>query len=195
MQLAAGLLTVFTASALKNLRYQNRIQKDLHNNQIIDVVMRSEGENSDFVRHLTTRPEFSVLLLKPSQSEIFRNWFHANNFRRASLDATGNILAKITDKPLLNHVLVFRQSISDDNYTTPFNLAELVTASQTMQTITDFIKNVKQLVQLDCGETFTPMFYEIVTDKSFANIGAILRAFNDLNLTEYLDVCWKILSD
>lgn len=96
----------------------------------------------------------------------------------------------------MNHVLVFRHSISDDNHTTPFNLAELVTASQTMKTITEFLKSTIQLIESDCGgETFSPMFHEIVTDKSFANIGAILRAFNDMTLTEYLDVCWKILND
>lgn len=38
------------------------------------------------------------------------------------------------------------------------------------------------------------MFHEIITDKSFANIGAILRAFNDQSVTEYLELCWDILT-
>lgn len=74
-----------------------------------------------------------------------------------------------------------------------FCLSELISASQTMKTITDFLNRAQDTIKEDCQKDFSLMFHEIITDKSFANIGAIVRSFNDMNLTEYLDICWKIL--
>lgn len=110
-------------------------------------------------------------------------------------DATGSILAKLGGgKPLLHHVLLFSIYVSDNKQSTPFNLSELVTSSQTMETISNFLQLTIELVQQDTDRKFDPMFHEITTDKSFANIGAILRAFNDKTLTEYLELCWDILT-
>lgn len=128
--------------------------------------------------------------MKPSQAHIFANWYDRTGFQRANLDATGNIIAKIVDeKPLLQIVLLFPTYISNNPSSTPFNLSELVTSSQTMQVITDFLQFTIESIKSDTGREFSPMFHEVISDKSFANIGAILKSFNDQSLSEYLDLC------
>lgn len=193
--LNAGLSTVPSQAALYNLRFNNRLKDDLDGDPLIEVVKRSVGPNNDYIRQLHLLPDFKLLLLKSSQASVFANWYDSKDFRRANLDGTGSIVAKLQDgNPLLHHVLLFPIYVGDNKRSTPFNLSELVTSSQTMQTITDFLKFTIQLVKSDTGREFCPMFHEIVSDKSFANIGAILKAFNNQSLTEYLEVCWAILT-
>lgn len=193
-QLVAGHSQVPSKAALYNLRFQTRKELDVCDDPLLDMVSRCSDRNKDFVRHVSF-PPFTAFLMKQKQAQSFQTWHMRTDFRRAYLDATGSILAKMRDSVLLHHVLLIQMKIADDNNHTPFCLSEIISASQSMRTITDFLTRAQDTIKEDCQQTFSLMFHEIVTDKSFANIGAIVRSFNDMNLSGYLDLCWKILQD
>lgn len=192
VQNLAGLSQVPSKSSIRHFRQSILKKSDLHEDALKDLILRSLGPNKDFVRSLDVI-NFSVLLMKDTQLDVLQLWIERNKFRRASLDATGSILRSIDQgPPLLHHVLLIPVQVADDENSMPFNLAELITSSQSMMTIKHFLENVGKLVN-DHKPTKL-MFHEVVTDKSFANIGAILMAFNNLTLTDYLNKCWDILT-
>lgn len=191
-QSQAGHSQVPSRSSILHMREDILTRYDLHQDALMDLVLRSLGPNKDFVRFLDIA-NITAILMKDTQLDVLQLWIEKTKFRRACLDATGNILASICKgSPLLHHVLLIPVRVADDNVSVPFNLAELITCSQSMLTIKHFLENVLKLIR---GHKTTKLiFHEVISDKSFANIGAILMAFNNLTTTAYLDKCWKILN-
>lgn len=192
-QLLAGNSQVPTLSSIQNLRRLSRQQGDLHSDDHIDIVMRSLQENRNFVRCVTS-PEFSAILMMQEQVDVLRNWIEDTEYREAFLDATGDIVRSVEGKPVLHHVLLIQVMIPGNKNHIPFNLAEMLTESQTMKKITRFLEDVLEFIYKRVKKR-NQLFHQVVTDKSFANIGAILQAFNDMNLTQYLEVCWEICNN
>lgn len=194
VQLAAGLSQVPSKNTIANFRQQILRKDDLDRDDLQDLIKRSLGPNKDFVRFLDII-NVCTILLKPSQLDVLQLWVRKNVFRRVYLDATGSILRKVshTSPELLHHVLLISIHVADDPRMMPFNVAEMITSSQSMLTIKHFLEIVKKLAN-DHKPSTTQLFHEVVTDKSFANIGAILLAFNNLKLSEYLEKCWAILN-
>lgn len=192
VQTDAGLSQVPSLSTMRHLREKVLTKHDLHQDALTDMILRSQGPNKDFIRFFDI-VNFSAILMKDTQLDVLQFWLGNTKFRRACLDATGNIVAPIRiGAPLLHHVLLIPVRVADDKASTPFNLAEMMTSSQSMLTIKHFLENVRKLIN-----DHTPtriIFHEVITDKSFANIGAILMAFNNLTTTSYLDKCWEILN-
>lgn len=189
-QIEAGHSQVPCDNALQKIRREILQEMDLAKDDLTDVFLRSREPLKGFIRHLDV-VEFCAYLMKDIQVTTVVKWHHNNRFRRAYIDATGSIVRPLVKgESILHHVLLVPIQVADDNNKTLYNLAEMVTKSQCTATIAHFLEFVigmfKKHVKL--GQ----LFHEVVTDKSFANIGAILRAFNNMTLTEYLHKCSEI---
>lgn len=190
-QLEAGISTVPTLEALQTLRSRKFCSHDLDEDDHIDMVKRSLNNNI-YIRNVTS-PIFTATLCKEAQIQVLEKWCEENLFRRAFLDATGNIVRKISGQTnVLHHVLLIQVHVANDKGATAFNLAELITTCQTSNIISEFLKCFLRFAE-EKSKRKMMWFHEIVTDKSFANIGAILQAFNDMTLSRYLETCWNIL--
>lgn len=195
VQLAAGYSEVPCTSSLRNVRREILEEGDLDLDPLKDLFLRSLGPLKNYVVSLDTA-HFRTILLKDSQVKVFQHWHSTTKLRRAYLDATGNILRKLLLKSpqLLHHVLLIPVYAADDTSATLFNMAEMITESQTMLSIKFFLEFVKNSME-ERTSVAAPLFHEIVTDKSFANIGAISMAFNSMTLTQYMKECWVIASN
>lgn len=183
-QIAAGYSQVPCDSALQLVRREILKNQDLDRDDLTDVFLRSRAPLKGFIRHLDV-VQFCAYLMKDVQADIVLKWYHSNQFRRAYIDATGSIVRPLVKgEPILHHVFLVPIQVADDDHTTLFNVAEMVTKSQSTSTIAHFLEFI--IGMLNKNTKLTQIFHEVVTDKSFANIGAILRAFNSMTLTEYL---------
>lgn len=151
---------------LQNIRREILGERDLDPDALKDLFLRSLDPLKDYIRSLDTAQFRVIQVMKESQVEVYRRWNESCKLRRAYLDATGNILRK---------------------------LAEMITETQTMLSIKSFLEFVKSIIENRFGTA--QLFHEIVTDKSFANIGAISMAFNSMTLTKNMKVCWTIASE
>lgn len=192
-QLLAGNSQVPTLASLQNLRNISRRQYDLHSDAHVDIVMRSLEVDRGFIRNVTA-PDFSAVLMMQEQVDVLKAWIETTKYRQAFLDATGDIVKMVEKSKVLHHVLLIQVKTADDKNSIPFNLAELLTESQKMRNITRFLEDVLDFIHEKISKR-KQLFHQIVTDKSFANMGAILQAFNNMNLSEYLEVCWRIVND
>lgn len=192
-QLAAGYSEVPCTSSLDKLRREILNENDEDSDDLIDMIRRCKGPLQNFIRHLDI-VSFCAILFKDEQLDVFERWRSNCKFRRGYIDATGNIVRKLNESGpvLLHHVLLISIRIADDRATVPFTVAEMITESQTMFTIKHFLEFVHHAI-IKKNHRSGLMFHEIVTDKSFANIGAILMTFNRMTLTEYLRFCWNTL--
>lgn len=189
-QLLEGHSQVPTLASLQNLRRITRQKTDLHSDDHIDIVMRSLEQNRDYIRCVTS-PDFSAILMMQEQVDVLRDWIERTEYREAFLDATGDIVRSVEGKPVLHHVLLIQVKIPGNTSCIPFNVAELLTESQTMKKITRFLEDVLEFIHQSVSKR-KQLFHQVVTDKSFANIGAILEVFNKINLSQYLEICWEI---
>lgn len=149
----------------------------------------------EYIRSLD-KAQFLIILMKDSQLEVCQRWVESCKLRRAYLDATGDILRKLSlnSPQLLHHVLWVPVYVANEKSSVLFNLAEMITESQTtLPPIESFLDFVQRLIESRVATT--PLFHEIVTDKSFANIDAISKAFNSMSMTEDIRKCWIIASE
>lgn len=95
---------------------------------------------------------------------------------------------------MLHHIILIQMQVGIDKGHVPFNLAELITTSQKHQVILEFILAFLAFARENPRLAKATLFHEVVTDKSFANIGAISFGFNGMTITEYLNACFTILA-
>lgn len=101
-------------------------------------------------------------------------------------DATGSVLKPIEHQPApFLYSIVFHDSIQ--KFILP--IAEFFTTSQTMDTIAEYLFsliNILTRLSIDIAPI-------IVTDNSWALIGAVMRVFNSCDTSKYINWCYEIL--
>lgn len=182
---------------LKRIRSEALSQNDLAKNPIDDVVARclaEREENSLVFYQKIDRLPFSVHLFFHESLKFLRETQKRNKFVVLNIDATGGVLRSPVASPLLHHVLLLPVKAHQSNKSTvPFNLAELITEDNTCFNIEHFLSHVKAKFQfLFPGQKLASA---IVTDKSYANINAIVKSQNLMSLRKYLKLMFDIFID
>ena len=107
------------------------------------------------------------------------------------LDATGNLARKVfpdTGK-LLYYALVVPHPTPRKP---PIAVAEMFSSSQTVNTLTYFITSfMYDVAKLYGGRTVKPCHVEI--DQSWAILHSVLRGFVGMELSSYLERCWRLI--
>ena len=75
----------------------------------------------------------------------------------------------------------------------PLPVAEYITSEHTKDSIFPFLNQLHRNLKIICNSTDKPKL--IKTDFSLAIIGSILLLFNQVNLQQYLDQCFKVISE
>lgn len=194
VQLKAGRSELPTTAALKKTKTELLQVLDYDKDPIIDMKKRCLDPYSSISRVTITEDNFTAIMGTFEQLEVLAK-VNSNNHEekiiRLSIDATGSILHELMGKKVLHHSLVMPVTVAIDEKQTIITLKEMITTNQKANNIagflTDFVDHYKEL------DPVNKICDEIVTDKSFANIGAILQVFNQQTITQYLDACYKVL--
>lgn len=170
-------------------------ENDLHHDVMIDLMIKAENESFKFI-DLSVAPVrcklVSQLQLKTA-IDFFKN---KNCLRRCHFDATGSILGKISsDRPeMMLYYLILPLKTNEKNTNhLRFNIAELVSESQTSFTIESFLRHVANDVKMLSSSNFQ-LIHEVVVDWSWAEINAVIKAFNNISVQNYIDTVFKIIS-
>ena len=162
-------------------------RNDLSKESVTDLQQRAKDERKNgqiFIQHIATLP-FSVILFCEDSLKILHQAIKTNKHIQGYLDATGGVVRRITESNLLNHCLVFPIKSNDANKSScVLVLAELITEDNCSYNIENFLRLLKTKFQLLFKDE--RMFRSIVTDKSFANINAIVQSQNRTTFLEYL---------
>jgi hypothetical protein len=101
-------------------------------------------------------------------------------------DATGNVLKRINGQ---NSPLLYSLVCHDKEKKLILPVADFITTCQTIQSITKHLTSIKFYVEQH-GESVAPI---IVTDNSWALIGAVMNTFNNNDTAKYLHWAYDLL--
>lgn len=121
-----------------------RAEKDLHKNDVGDLILRCQSRELKSVVYLQVIPKFSVILCGSDQLEILGEELQKGPVR-LFLDATGNVTRKVKDSELLHHVLALTLK-RDGRNDLLLPIAEMVTDDSTSLNISFFLKTVRDKV-------------------------------------------------
>lgn len=186
------MTTVHPLSVYQKARSDVLARNDLSKNSVTEIQEKARIERMNgelFIQHISTLP-FSVILFSEENFKILHNALKISNNIQGHLDATGGIVRRVSQNSLLNHCLVFPiKSNSANNTHCVIVLAELITEDNCSYNIENFLRLVKSKYQLLFKNE--KMLRSIVTDKSYANINAIIQSQNRLTLLEYLEKMYE----
>lgn len=95
---------------------------------------------------------------------------------------------------LMTYVLLFPMKVHANNSGhLRFNMAEFISESQTSNTIEQHLRHVVNMIEMVVPRGFQ-LVHEIVVDWSWAEINAVIRAFNGQTLKEYLSLTFEIMT-
>ena len=196
--LQEGITAVPNRNILKMIRRDMMKTNDLHLNPVIDVMLRAEAEDIDkrFI-NLSVSPFRCSLISEAQVVSATTNVKHqgALQLRRLHFDATGSILAKnAKENPeMMLYFLIFPLKTNIENkYNLRFNLAEFISETQTSFAIEVFLRNVVNLIERVNGTSFQ-LIHEIVIDWSWAEINAVIKAFNNMTVKDYIQECYNLM--
>ena len=194
--IGSGSTIVPNKNILRMMRSEILSENDLDKNAIIDVVQKAMLEEFKFI-DVTISP-FRCKLTSQNQIKAIIDYaeLHKNQLRRFHFDATGSIFNKIpgSHHELMTYVLIFPVKTNENNQThLQFNVAEFISESQTSFAIEQFLSYVVNEMK-----TLSPpslqLVHEIVVDWSWAEINAVIKAFNSLSTKGYLSLTFKIIT-
>ena len=191
-----NLQEVCYLKSLQNIRSEALSANDLSKDDIEDLNLEYSNQDSTiekFIQKIDLQP-FSTILFMESNMQILKKALKDNNRLRLHLDATGGILRKVHQGSLLHHVLILPLKSCDTNKShILLNVGEMITEDQSAFNIKYFLEMFLNKFSLKCRQE--KIAYAIVTDKSFANINAIIKSQNDMKLSQYLNVTYEIVTN
>ena len=99
-----------------------------------------------------------------------------------------------SDTELMTYVFIFPMKTNDDNDSfLQFNLAEFISEIQTSFSIEQFLNYLANEIQMLTPNSFQ-LIHEIVVDWSWAEMNAIVKAFNKMTIKEYLQLTFLIMT-
>lgn len=182
---------------LKRIKSEAMAETDYAKDAIQDLKLRSKNEktalgDSIFIQKIDLDP-FSVHLFEYECMRVLRDVQQKGDFVILHFDATGCILKSPTENPLLHHVLLLQVKSHETNKTAvSLNLAELITEDNTSFNVEYFLNHFRAKFNLTYPNT--KIASAIVTDKSFANINAIVKSQNLMTLRKYLSSMYEIFA-
>ncbi|CAF0860915.1 unnamed protein product [Brachionus calyciflorus] len=167
------------------LAHDLRIDSDASKN-IFDNLLPGCGRRSikGFIQEIHSNPyaalrfcEYQVKMWELVR-ELNPIWF---------FDTTGNIMARLKNQ---KEILIYSIVVHDDVNKTSFPIADFFSSENDSITINSFLTKIVERFSL---YSFFKKPKVVVTDYSWANIHAISRAFNNLEVIDYLNLTFKVL--
>lgn len=189
-KVAAGSTIVPSKNTIRIVRHETLKENDLSKDPAVDVMKHAEDEEFKFIE-LSVVP-FRCGLVSERQIQVVLDYSKCNPYslRRAYFDATGSILSKLKpeNSELMIYFLIFAMKTADINeHHLRFNVAEFISESQKSTTIEMFLRHVVSFSK-------TLLFHEIVLDWSWAEMNAVVNAFNNMTVKEYLQLTFDIMT-
>ena len=187
-----GITNVPNRNTIKKIRQEMLGAGDLDADPIFDVVRRAEKDETGFI-NLSLSP-FRCTLVSNQQIITATNYAkrNVNMLRRFHFDATGSMLKKNAQEnpEMMLYFLIFPIKTNPNNKQhLRFNMAEFISESQSSFAIEIFLRNVKNSIEKLNGTSFQ-LVHEVVVDWSWAEMNAVIRAFNNMTVKEYLQKCF-----
>jgi hypothetical protein len=182
-----------TLKVLQNIRSEALAAKDSSKDDILDLFKEYKNQNNldgKYIQKIDYIP-FSTILFMENNFDILKDALKTNKLIFLHLDATGGIVRKIHEAPLLHHVLLLATKSNDlNNSHILLNIGEMITEDQSSFNLKYFLELILNKFRIRTRES--RMAFAIVTDKSYANINAIIASQNSMDLPQYLKVCYNI---
>ena len=103
-------------------------------------------------------------------------------------------MRKVNEGSLLHHVIVLPiKSHENNQFNVLINVAELITEDQCSLNIEFFLRLIISKYSQKFKED--KLAHAFVTDKSFANINALVKSQNNMTIQKYLELCYTICND
>lgn len=193
---AGNMTTVHPLAVYQKARHEVLSRNDLSKDCVVDLQKRAAAERQKgqiFIQSIAVLP-FSVTMFFEDNLKLLHRASKSNKKNQAYLDATGGIIRRVSPNSLLNHCLVFpikSNTVNKNNCI--LVLAELITEDNCSYNIENFLRllNIKYQL-LFKGKR---MFRSIVTDKSYANINAIVQSQNQITFSDYIKKMYSIRMD
>lgn len=157
------------------------------------------NQSDKFVQRIQKKP-FAVNIYSNSQCDVIGKFNNSNskNERVAHLDATGGLVRhpfqKIESqvKQIFYYACVMNCKIKSDTIGRLIPIFELISDCQEAAFLGEWVFGIKLHFKSRFLDIKTP-FHRIVVDKSYALIHAVLEGFNNMSVTEYLDMSYRIV--
>ncbi|KAG5668955.1 hypothetical protein PVAND_016861 [Polypedilum vanderplanki] len=193
-QCQSGNITgIHPSRVYQKVRSEALAKNDRAINDLDDLTEELKYEQSigrKFIQKIDLYP-FSTILINEDNMKILKNELQSKRVIYINIDATGGILRKVSEAPLLHHTLILPVKANDANRShVLINLGELITVDSCSFNIEYFLRFYKnKFLNITKENRMAQIF---VTDKSFANINAIINSQNNMTLREYLDTTYQI---
>lgn len=160
--------------------------------------MRTDDRTTNFISNTLSRKQFAVYIHSKRQHDVLHKLHLLRPIHGIQivgrLDASGNIASDIEAGTLLYHALTSNIRIKDDKDTTPLPFSEQFNVNNKSTDIARWLFDFV-LSHASFYEDHPVLFDWMVTDFSYANFHAILKAFNSISLKEFLNLAMKWISD
>lgn len=181
---------------LKTVKSELYCQNDNSKDDIEDIYLEMVKDNSNSGKwiHRLSRHPFYVITQGKLQVDVLkamRTRFPTNELT-VCIDATGGLVRKpqTVTKALYYYGLVLPVYNTDLNEpSTPMALSDMVSSSHDIETISNWLLAVRIYFTKELN--MWPIFNNIVTDFSFANLNSIMDIFNHMTITEYLNISYE----
>lgn len=175
-ELSAGNFTGITSkSALRKARCEEKSKNDKAADDFTDMLLRHNESN--YIMHVAS--PFTVQAMSKGQACLLA---HAQ-VNDLYFDATGSVIRK---QPNQKRVLYYTGVIGTEFGTIP--LFEMATAVHTTASIKNFLTNVRSFISKEIGHW--PVVKTITTDFSLAILNAFSLSWNDVDLIDYVNICF-----
>ncbi|XP_037960961.1 uncharacterized protein LOC119690046 [Teleopsis dalmanni] len=184
---------VKSLSYYRNIKTEAYAKNDLHSDPFIDTYLMFKSSPRDFIQYLSTKLEvylwdFSQIhLLQQNESFLLKKMKHT-----IRIDATGGIIRKLPFDT--NRILLYSLVGHISEKKIVFSIADAVLSNHSITDIAQFLQHLKQYCK--SKSLLWPICRRIVTDVSFAIIGAILKVFNGMDsVLEYLNYSYAFVNN
>ena len=182
-------------SNIRKMSSQHRHRHQLSHNfladadsakNVFDLMLPRKNYKSikGFIQEIQSNP-FGVLLISDIQAKLWA--LIKENDPIWYFDATGSIMAKL---PNQKETLLFSIVANDSKNKTSISVADFLTSSNDTITIHCYLTKILQKFGL---YSFFEKPRVVVTDFSWANLHALCKSFNNLEIIDYLNLTYQIL--
>ncbi|CAH1170962.1 unnamed protein product [Phaedon cochleariae] len=183
---SGNLQDIKSDCTLRKIKSEAESHWDRDQHDLLDLCKMQE-EHDEYIKQVSM--PFNVKVFSKEQFEVLDR-SGGDILPVIFFDATGSIVRKPTTKT--KRVYLY-SAVLPINSGRIFPIFEMISGSHFSKTIFTIFHDFRVFCEEQNNKW--PVFGAVVTDFSFANIHAICKACNRINLLEYLDVTFKIAFD
>ena len=179
-----NLQSIKSDCVVRKIRSEGKSQWDRHTNDILDLI-NMQMCHREYVQEISF--PFTVKLFSKEQLMMTEKEADDIHLPLLYFDATGSLV----EKPLkeMKRVLLYSGVIQLRNNKRVCDIFDIISSEHSSKSITKGLIEFRNFCE---DNQLWPIFGGVVTDFSFANVHAILKAFNNQTIKDYLEICMKV---